>query len=80
MLQSTEVCDVIAKNKLDDHLAEYVVEVGDEDDDEGEAAKDVEEAGHISGTRRAHQIPGMLKYVEGKCKLILPQEIVQIDF
>ena len=42
----------------DDHLAKYVVEVGDEDDDEGEAAKDMEEAGHISGTGGAHQIPG----------------------
>ena len=61
LLQSTEVCDVIAKNQPDGHLAENVVEVGDEDDDEGEAAKDVEEAGHISGTRRAHQIPGMLR-------------------
>ena len=40
------------------HLAKYVVEVGDEDDNEGEAAKDVEEAGHISGTGGAHQIPG----------------------
>ena len=61
------------------HLAKYVVEVGDEDDDEGEAAKDVEEAGHISGTGRTHQIPGTVE-VEDKCNLILPQEIVQIDF
>ena len=41
----------------DDHLAKYVVEVGDEDDDEGETAKDVEETGHISGTGRTHQVP-----------------------
>ena len=44
---------VIDRNQAGEqgHLAEYVVEVGDEDDNEGEAAKDMEEAGHISGTR-----------------------------
>ena len=51
LLQSTEVSDIIDKNEADGHLAKYVVEVGDEDDNEGEAAKDVEEAGHISCTR-----------------------------
>ena len=52
-LQSTEVCDIIDRNQpgQQGYLAKYVVEVGDEDDDEGEAAKDVEEAGHISCTR-----------------------------
>ena len=39
------------------HLAKDVIEVGDEDDDEGETAKDVEETGHISGTGRTHQVP-----------------------
>ena len=46
------------------HLAKYVVEVGDEDYEEGEAAKDVEEAGHISGTRWTHQIPAGKAKVE----------------
>ena len=53
LLQSTEVWDIIDRNQpaQQGHLAKYVVEVGDEDDNEGEAAKDVEEAGHISCTR-----------------------------
>ena len=59
-MPQTSSCDGIFYQPDAGHLAKNVVEVGDEDDNEGEAAKDMEEAANISGTWGAHQIPGKL--------------------
>ena len=46
------------------YLAKNVVEVSDEDDNEGEAAKHVEKARNISSTGRTYQIPEGLHEVK----------------